>query len=223
MCNSTVGFGSIKSYTNCRTFQKEPSRTPPRKTVSLITCSILCSFTLICIGKWYFFCLGLNNIKFVFFRFKESLLALNQADNLLSSELLKSRTTRAIFIWSGTMPRVIDKLIIWAKGSAIIWIDCFMMEMGILSWPADFPDRKELEIFDSSFGFTGLKNTDWQKWPGRKLQWETDEWISLARSNTRKITTESIGDVYWIRNFLVVNFTYGIDFRRFLVFLNNFI
>ena len=35
----------------------------------------------------YFFCLGLNNIKFVSFRFKESLLALNQADNLLSSEL----------------------------------------------------------------------------------------------------------------------------------------
>ena len=62
------------------------SRTTPRKTVSL-TCSILCSFTLIYIGKWYFFCLGLNNIKFVFFRFKESLLALNQADNLLSSEL----------------------------------------------------------------------------------------------------------------------------------------
>ena len=79
------------------------------------------------------------------------------------------------------MPRVIDKSIIWAKGSAIIWIDCFMMEMGILSWPADFPDRKELEISDSSFGVTGLKNTDWQKWPERKLQWETDESISLAR------------------------------------------
>ena len=45
------------------------SRTIPRKTVSL-TCSILCSFMHICIGKWYFFCLGLNNIKFVFFRFK---------------------------------------------------------------------------------------------------------------------------------------------------------
>ena len=29
----------------------------------------------------------LNNIKFVFFRFKESLFALNQFDNLLSSEL----------------------------------------------------------------------------------------------------------------------------------------
>ena len=25
-----------------------------------------------------------------------------------------------------------------------------MMEMGILSWPADFPDRKALEISDSS-------------------------------------------------------------------------
>ena len=24
MCNSTIGFGSIKSYTNCRTFQEEP-------------------------------------------------------------------------------------------------------------------------------------------------------------------------------------------------------
>ena len=29
----------------------------------------------------------LNNIKFVFFRFKESSFALNQVDNLLSSEL----------------------------------------------------------------------------------------------------------------------------------------
>ena len=24
VCNSTIGFGSIKSYTNCRTFQEEP-------------------------------------------------------------------------------------------------------------------------------------------------------------------------------------------------------
>ena len=79
------------------------------------------------------------------------------------------------------MPWVIDKLIIWAKGSAIIWIDYFMMEMGILSWPTALPGRKALEIFDSSFGVTGSKNTDWQKWPERKLRWETDEWISLAR------------------------------------------
>ena len=62
------------------------SRTTPRKTVSL-TCSILCSFMHTCIEKWYLFCLGLNNIKFVFFWFKESLFALNQVDNLLSSEL----------------------------------------------------------------------------------------------------------------------------------------
>ena len=35
-----------------------------------------------------------------------------------------------------------------------------MMEMGILSWPAAFPDQKPLEISNSSFGDTGSKNTD---------------------------------------------------------------
>ena len=34
-----------------------------------------------------FLSIGLNSIKFVFFRFRESLFVLNQADNLLSSEL----------------------------------------------------------------------------------------------------------------------------------------
>ena len=37
--------------------------------------------------KMILFLSRLKNVKFVFFRFKESLLSLNQADNLLSSEL----------------------------------------------------------------------------------------------------------------------------------------
>ena len=43
------------------------------------------------------------------------------------------------------------------------------------------------------------------------------------RSYTRKLTTESISNVYWNRNFLVVNFKDGIDFKRLLFFLNNLV
>ena len=60
------------------------SRTTPRQTVSL-TCSILCSFMHICIGK-YLFCLGLNNIKFVFFSW---LLPSLRVDFLFSQGLLE--------------------------------------------------------------------------------------------------------------------------------------
>ena len=35
-----------------------------------------------------------------------------------------------------------------------------MMEMGILLWPAAFPDQKALEISNSLIGDTGSKNTD---------------------------------------------------------------
>ena len=35
-----------------------------------------------------------------------------------------------------------------------------MMEMGILSWPVAFPDQKALDIWNSSLGETGSKNTD---------------------------------------------------------------
>ena len=41
------------------------SRTTPRKTVSL-TCSILCSFMHICVGKWYLFGPSLNNLELSF-------------------------------------------------------------------------------------------------------------------------------------------------------------
>ena len=41
-----------------------------------------------------FLSIGLNSIKFVFFRFRESLFALNQADNLLSSESTDRRGSK---------------------------------------------------------------------------------------------------------------------------------
>ena len=94
-----------------------------------------------------------------------------------------------------------------------------MMEMGILSWPAALPGRKALEISDSSFGVTGSKKHRLTKVTREKtaVRDRRVNFFGYIRADTRKITTKSISNVYWISNFLVVNFTDGIDFKRFLL------
>ena len=64
---------------------KFSSRTTPRKTVSL-TCAIVLSFITMLKLEECFFCRGLNSIKFVLVKFRDSLFALNQFDSLSSSQ-----------------------------------------------------------------------------------------------------------------------------------------
>ena len=83
--------------------------------------------------------------------------------------------TQAIFISSGTIPCVIGKLIMWVKGSEIIFIDCFIIDMGIVSWPAALHDRKLLAISVISALVAILRKIEFGKRPERKFRWELGE------------------------------------------------
>ena len=82
------------------------------------------------------------------------------------SSVLKSGTTRAIFIWSGTTPWAID--IMWARGSEMIWMDSLIIDIGILSHPAAFPEAKDWAVVIILFSVVGLKKIDSRNDPDRK-------------------------------------------------------
>ena len=110
-------------------------------------------------------------------------------------------TTRAIFIWSGTMPRIIDKLTMCTSGEEMKFIDCFIIDIEMLSQPAALPDWNWFAIAIISSSVVKFKKIDWLKVTDKKCLYDIQDRIPLARfgpmlekywQNLFAITTASV-------------------------------
>ena len=100
------------------------------------------SFVLLCVGTIW----AAKNRTKVYYYAKTSRLPSNPSSDTYDLFWSFSSTSRDHVTWRH----------FWNE--SIIWIDCLMI--ALLSWPAAFPDRKALEIWNSSFGDTGSKSIE---------------------------------------------------------------
>ena len=56
----------------------------------------------------------------------------------------------------------------WARGPEMIWMDSLIIDIGILSYPAAFPEAKDWAMVIISSSVVGLKKIDSRNDPDRK-------------------------------------------------------
>ena len=88
----------------------------------------------------------------------------SRAKEMMSYKLTRAREVEWFLLKPYWLSWLMVRLMMWVNGTAMQWIDCLMVKIGILPCPAALPDLNELAmlVLNSSF-VAELKKMDWEK------------------------------------------------------------
>lgn len=138
---------------------------------------------------------------------------------IILSPALKMSTTRAIFIWSGTVQCTIDKLTMCASGDEVKFIDCFIIDIRNVT-TSSFTWLKLVCIaVICSYVVKFKKRIDWSidwKFQIKKCLWDILDRFPLASFGLilEKNIDKFVCTNYWIRNFFPDCLLYMIDWSQ---------